>query len=121
EKPALVRGFVDASLKAWDDTRKNPDEAIDVFRQSAPEKSREIARAALVGTLPLLESEGTRGRPLGFQSESDWDSTLQAIALAGVVRRVGEGFGTHALDQVRQTLILPFAADEDLAARQVGG
>jgi NitT/TauT family transport system substrate-binding protein len=84
DKPALVRGFVDASLRAWDDTRKNPDEAIDVFRQSVPEKSREIARAALVGTLPLLESEGTRGRPLGFQSESDWDSTLQAIALAGL-------------------------------------
>ena len=81
--PAIERTR-NASLKAWDDTRKNPDEAIDVFRQSAPEKSREIARAALMGTLPLLDSEGTRGRPLGFQSEPDWDSTLQAIALTGL-------------------------------------
>ncbi len=84
EKPGVIRGFVEASLKAWDFTRQNPDEAIDVFRQSVPEKSREVARPALLGTLPLLESESTRGKPLGFQSEADWDGTLQALAQAGL-------------------------------------
>src|SRR5579884_69150 len=84
EKPALTRGLVEASLRAWDDARKNPDEAVDTLRQSVPEKSRDIARAALLGTLPLLDAESTRGKPLGYQSEADWDSTLQILAQAGV-------------------------------------
>jgi NitT/TauT family transport system substrate-binding protein len=84
EKPALVQSFVTASLKGWETTRQNPEEAVDIFRQSVPEKSREVALPALQGTLPLLDSESTRDKPLGFQSDSDWESTLQILAGAGV-------------------------------------
>jgi NitT/TauT family transport system substrate-binding protein len=84
ERPELVRAFIQASLKGWDDTRKNADGAIDIFVSNNPEKNRDTARRALQGTLGLLESESTRGKPLGFQSEADWQSTLEILAATGL-------------------------------------
>ena len=33
EKPALVQSFVTASLKGWETTRQNPEEAVEIFRE----------------------------------------------------------------------------------------
>lgn len=81
-KPDLVRRFVSATLKAWGDGLKNPDEAFDAMINAVPAlKGKEkVLRAEFEDYRPYFDSPATRGRPFGWQSPEDWKQAETILA-----------------------------------------
>lgn len=88
ESPDLVRRFVDASLKGWDFTRQNPDEAAGILVRTAEgmqDARKTNAVALLKATLALFDSDASKGKPTGFQTDKDWQDTVDALTLANAM------------------------------------
>jgi NitT/TauT family transport system substrate-binding protein len=73
-KPDLVRRFVSATAKGWNEARKNPDAAIsEMVAAVALMKGREqVLKAEFEGYAAYLDTQATRGKPFGWQSPDDW-------------------------------------------------
>ena len=54
--PALMRAFVDATLRGYEDTIDDPDRCLNALVDRAPEIDRELAEAQLEAYLPLFEA-----------------------------------------------------------------
>jgi NitT/TauT family transport system substrate-binding protein len=73
--PDLVRKFVAASARGWEEAAKNPAAAVDALVAAAPTlKGREaVLRAELEDYLKnYLNTPATVGKPFGWQSAEDW-------------------------------------------------
>ena len=80
-KPDLVKRFVAATIKAYQEAEKNPDTAINsmadiVGGTMAEDQGKEQARSVLDVTLSVLYSTANKNRVLGMNVPSDWDSML---------------------------------------------
>jgi len=84
--PDLVRRFVGASLRGWEEAIKSPADAIDVLLQSYPNYKPEVATQSLTTTIPLLHTKNTEGKPLGWMAREDWQETQDLLAKAGLVQ-----------------------------------
>jgi NitT/TauT family transport system substrate-binding protein len=84
--PDLVRRFVGASLRGWEEAVKNPSEAVDVLLQSYPSYKAEVVGQSLAATIPLLHTRSTEGKPLGWMAREDWQETYDLLAKAGLVQ-----------------------------------
>ena len=84
----LVRGFLRATQKAWKESAVNVDEAVDIALKHSPGNDHRRASVNLqfVGTLELLKSKSTWGKPLGWMSETDWRSTEEILLKTGVLK-----------------------------------
>jgi len=84
EKPEVVRRFLAATLKAYDYTFKNMDEAIDIFvKRTADTSPKAQHKAELLVYQQNLHTENTRGKPLGWQADKDWDRMLSTLEKYG--------------------------------------
>jgi NitT/TauT family transport system substrate-binding protein len=83
--PALIRAFVSATLKGFLYARKNPDEAITITKKYGPEILPEIARRELEMSFANWVTPNTAGKPLGWMSDKDWDSTVATLKEYGGV------------------------------------
>ena len=80
EKPQMVRGFVAATIKGFQYTFKNPDEAIDIFlKKTGDVAPRPQHLANLVNYQKHLHTANTEGKPLGWQSPKDWEEMLTIL------------------------------------------
>jgi len=81
--PALVRGFARASLRGLADLsdEARADEATDVAMRlsQAPANRRESVKLQWLATLPRLQTDNSRGRPLGWTSEADWVNCIDLL------------------------------------------
>ena len=80
-KPDLVKRFVAATIKAYKETEKHPDMAINsmadiVGGTMAEDQGKAQARAVLDVTLSVLYSNANKDRVLGLNVPSDWDGML---------------------------------------------
>ncbi len=79
--PAVVKAFMHATIKAWDDAAKHRPEAV-----AAEEKLAEKPPAADVlahqfdETLALLHTPATKSMPPGVNSEKDWQTTIGVVS-----------------------------------------
>jgi NitT/TauT family transport system substrate-binding protein len=73
-KPDLIRRFVGATAKGWNEARKNPDAAIAAMVSAvALMKGKEaILKTEFEGYAAYLDTQATRGKPFGWQSPEDW-------------------------------------------------
>jgi len=78
--PELVRGFVRATLKAYDYALKHPEEAIAALKKAAPAIKPEVELEKLKATAVLLESPDTKKNGIGYSSKERWAAT-QALML----------------------------------------
>ncbi len=64
------------------------DEAVDIALKHSPGNDHRRASVNLqfVGTLELLKSKSTWGKPLGWMSETDWRSTEEILLKTGVLK-----------------------------------
>ena len=80
-KPDLVKRFVAATVKAYEEAEKNPDSAINsmadiVGGTMAEDQGKAQARAVLDVTLSLLYSGANQGKVLGMNVPADWEGML---------------------------------------------
>ncbi len=75
----MVRRFVRASVKSWEEAAKNPDAAIDAALKVKPDLNRESTKKQLVVDLGLTESPAAKGKGIGYGAEADWTATMDLL------------------------------------------
>ena len=80
KEPQVVQAFVEATLRGLKDVLANPEMGWRTVVKYKPEVDLEFARLSLESTLPLLHTSHTKGKPLGWMSEQDWEATLDFLA-----------------------------------------
>jgi len=85
KNPELVPKFVAASIQGYEEARKNPQAAIDATLKHFPRAVAKVLSEQLRMTFQLLETQRTKGRPLGWMAREDWEDTLKvAVDYGGV-------------------------------------
>jgi NitT/TauT family transport system substrate-binding protein len=74
DSPGVVRQFVHASAKAWQEARAHPDDAIAAMVAANPLLRGKAAmlKDTLVESFAYIETPGTAGKPFGWQSPEEW-------------------------------------------------
>ena len=77
-KPDLVRRFVRATAKSWEEAKKNPGAAVDAALKVKPDLNRQSTLDQLMVDIELLDSKNSKGR-IGWGAQADWDQTLNLL------------------------------------------
>jgi NitT/TauT family transport system substrate-binding protein len=77
-KPDLVRRFVKASIRAWDEAKKDPDGAVDAAMKVKPDLNRQSTKDQMLVDFELMDSPNVKGRT-GFGDERDWNQTIELL------------------------------------------
>lgn len=86
--PSLAK-IVAINQRAWDYIRQGHEaEAADaiVQQRASLKPDRESMLAQIKIYDDLLDSPATKGKPIGWQSDTEWDKALEIMASAGVVK-----------------------------------
>ena len=92
EQPAVVRGFVRATLRGMQDVIADPDAAFATSLayipelKSADEATRRLQRTVLQETLPYWQSELTAREGLGFTDVASWQATHTFLRDSGILK-----------------------------------
>jgi NitT/TauT family transport system substrate-binding protein len=77
-KADLVRRFVKATVRSWEETRKNPEAAVDATMKVKPDLNRNSQLDQLKVDIELMDSENAKGKT-GFGAQKDWEQTLAML------------------------------------------
>jgi NitT/TauT family transport system substrate-binding protein len=78
KNPDLVRRFVRATVRSWEETKKNPGAAVDAALKAKPDLNRQSTLDQLMVDIDLLDSKNSKGR-IGWGAQVDWDQTLAIL------------------------------------------
>jgi len=76
--PDLVKRFVRATAKSWEESKKNPGAAVDAALKVKPDLDRASQLGQLKVDIALLDSANSKGR-IGWGAQADWDQTLALL------------------------------------------
>ncbi len=77
-KPDLVKRFVRATVKSWEEAKKNPGAAVDSALKVKPDLNRQSTLDQLMVDIELLDSKNSKGK-IGLGAQADWDQTLALL------------------------------------------
>ncbi len=77
-KPDLVRRFVKASVRSWEEAKKNPNAAVDSAMKVKPDLNRQSTMDQMMVDFELLDSANSKGR-IGVGAKADWDQTITLL------------------------------------------
>jgi NitT/TauT family transport system substrate-binding protein len=89
-KPDIIRRFVSATTKAWNEARGDPEAAVRRMASVVPlmKGKEDINIVEFKAYLQSVESPGTRGKPFGWQSAEEWKQAEEIlIEYMGVKRQ----------------------------------
>lgn len=72
--PELIRGFVKATIQAYEYAVDHPDEAVDSLLKVTKSPGREVEIEKLRATKPLLSSADTKEHGIGYNSKAEWQN-----------------------------------------------
>jgi len=84
KNPDLVRGFVRATVRGWQEAMKDPKAGVDALIKDFPDTSRQYVEMGLPMVFEHMHSEATKGKPLGWMAEEDWKTTLEIVKASGL-------------------------------------
>jgi len=76
--PDLVRRFVRASVKSWNEAKKNAGAAVDAALKAKPDLNRQSTLDQMLVDFDLLDSKNSKGR-IGWGAQADWEQTLAIL------------------------------------------
>lgn len=82
EKTPLLKGFLAATTKGFNEALKNPEVAVDALVAARPGADKELLLEQLKRTPPYLHTKNTAGKPFGYIATEDWDTTLKFMKQA---------------------------------------
>jgi NitT/TauT family transport system substrate-binding protein len=68
-----------ASQRGWQYTFDNRDEAAEIFMKRAPAFNKEISLLEINGTMTILHTEKTKGKPIGWSASEDWKESQDLL------------------------------------------
>ena len=83
--PELVRSFVTATLKGFLYGRNNPDEAVATVSKYLPTVDPQITRREMELSWKTWVTPNTKGKALGWASDTDWAATVDVLKQYGGV------------------------------------
>lgn len=79
QNPDIAARFVRASQRAWAYTQEHPEEAAEIFAQHAEAFDAPLALAEIEGSLTLLHTPLSEGKPIGWSALEDWQATQDVL------------------------------------------
>ena len=76
--PDLVRRFVKASVRSWEEAKKNPNAAVDAAMKVKPDLNRQSTLDQMMVDIELLDSANSKGK-VGMGAKADWDQTIALL------------------------------------------
>jgi NitT/TauT family transport system substrate-binding protein len=86
EKPKLVQGFLNASLRGWVYAAQNPDEAVDILVKTAPNLDRTEQKEQLEQIVPLLVYGDAKTKGVGYVDMKALEYTHKFLLEHGVIK-----------------------------------
>lgn len=80
DNPEIVRKFVRASQRAWQYTMEHPEEAAEIFASHAEAFDAPLALEEIQGSLTLLHTGRSEGKPIGWAHPDDWKDSQDVLA-----------------------------------------
>src|SRR5437879_2112082 len=71
-KPDLVRRFVKATARSWEEARKNPEAAVDAALKVKTDLNKQSTLDQLMVDIDLLDSKNSKGH-IGLGAKEDWE------------------------------------------------
>ena len=76
----LLRRFLRASQRGWQYAFDNRAEAAEIFRKAAPAFTQEIALLEVDGTMSIIRTDRTKGKPIAWSDVGDWRDSQDLLA-----------------------------------------
>ena len=76
--PDLVRRFVKASVRSWEEAKKNPNAAVDAAMKVKPDLNRQSTLDQMMVDIELFDSANSKGK-VGMGAKADWDQTIALL------------------------------------------
>jgi NitT/TauT family transport system substrate-binding protein len=76
---AQLRRFLRASQRGWQYTFDHRDEAAEIFMKRAPAFNKEISLLEINGTMTILRTDKTKGKPIGWSATEDWTESQDLL------------------------------------------
>jgi NitT/TauT family transport system substrate-binding protein len=76
---AQLRRFLRASQRGWQHTFDNREEAAEIFMKRAPAFNKEISLLEINGTMTILRTEKTKGKPIAWSATEDWKESQDLL------------------------------------------
>jgi len=77
-KPDMVRRFVRATIKSWEEAKKNPAEAVKSALKVKPDLNEQSTLDQLKVDIELLDSKYSKGK-IGMGAKEDWEGTIALL------------------------------------------
>jgi NitT/TauT family transport system substrate-binding protein len=77
-KPDMVRRFVKATARSWEEAKKNPEAAVDATMKAKADLNRASQLDQLKVDIELLDSPNSKSR-IGWGDQKDWDQTIALL------------------------------------------
>src|SRR5882672_2376977 len=74
-----LKRFLRASQRGWDYADKNRDEAAKIFLTHAKAFNMEIALLEINGTMTIIHTKHTEGKPLFWSAQEDWQESQDLL------------------------------------------
>jgi NitT/TauT family transport system substrate-binding protein len=84
--PDLLRAFVPATIKGFLYGRQHVDEAVAAVKKYLPTVDAAITKRECEVSWKLWVTPNTKGKPLGWGSDTDWGSTIKVLEQYGGVK-----------------------------------
>ncbi|WP_157792877.1 ABC transporter substrate-binding protein [Bordetella genomosp. 8] len=81
--PEVVRGFVQASIRAYQYAMDHPEEAIASLLKRSPSLKADVELTKLKATAPLLRAKGDAKQAIGYSDKARWEETQALMAEFG--------------------------------------
>lgn len=82
----VVKKFVEASLKGWQDAQSDPAAAAKALVKNRPDVPLDLATDQITLQVKFLFSDRTKGKPIGCASADDWKDSLALLRDNGGVK-----------------------------------
>jgi NitT/TauT family transport system substrate-binding protein len=83
KQPDVVRGFVKATLRAYQYAFEHPEESIDALMKVAPTRNRAVELEKIKATRKLTESADTAKLGMGYSAKAKWQEAEDLMAQFG--------------------------------------
>ncbi len=74
-----LKRFLRASQRGWDYTDKHRDEAAEIFIKHAKAFNKEIALLEINGTMTIIHTKHTQGKPVMWSAKEDWQESQDLL------------------------------------------
>jgi NitT/TauT family transport system substrate-binding protein len=74
-----LKRFLRASQRGWQYSFDNRAEAAEIFRKSAPVFTQEIALLEVDGTMTIIRTDRTKGKPIAWSDAGDWKDSQELL------------------------------------------